>query len=508
MNSNWVIGVGLAALGSFVSNLGVTLQKLHHLQCAQMKPNGATKDTNDNGHKTVSGTRVDHPAAHYYKQSLWRIGLALVVVGSVADFVALSFAPQSLVAPLGSLTLVSNVIFAPLLLKEKITRRDLIATITIVTGSAIAVSFASHDDVTYQMVELFTFFFRLPFLFYITAVLLYVSALLSFVRHMNRLESDLKAVPSLLHTDSRYIGYDRLRYLLRFAYPSMSGTIGAQSVLFAKCTAELLTNTSQGNGFLFAHYQTYLVLFGMGTTVFLQIKWLNEGLMRFAASYTVPVFMAFWIVLSVLSGLVFYSEYYGMTSMQLSMFAFGVMMTVAGVVTLSKQSVDKSDARHVTDNHQLDHDEVTRDIDPILVANIGKALAAGANVMAPPNACSNVMNISVAVDNATGRLMAKVSTASASASSAAAATSSTPSAQSHQSQPSDCPTMPIALPVTPKGCDSSSSPSLSLTIKPLSMGVDSPSSSSDVIVPSSASASVGLQSPSRWPAIPPVPVAA
>jgi hypothetical protein len=35
----------------------------------------------------------------------------------------------------------------------------------------------------------------------------------------------------------------------------MSGAIGAQSVLFAKCTAELLTNTSQGNGFLFAHYQ-------------------------------------------------------------------------------------------------------------------------------------------------------------------------------------------------------------------------------------------------------------
>jgi hypothetical protein len=46
---------------------------------------------------------------------------------------------------------------------------------------------------------------------------------------------------------------------------------------------------------LFAHWQTYFVLAGMGTTVFLQIKWLNEGLMRFAASYTVPVFMAFWI---------------------------------------------------------------------------------------------------------------------------------------------------------------------------------------------------------------------
>jgi drug/metabolite transporter (DMT)-like permease len=141
VNYNWAIGVGLAALGSFVSNLGVTLQKLHHIQCAQAVTSTATDG--------ASSTKTSNHRHDYYKQSLWRIGLALVVVGSVADFVALSFAPQSLVAPLGSLTLVSNVIFAPLLLKEKITTRDLIATITIVSGSTIAVAYASHDDVIY-----------------------------------------------------------------------------------------------------------------------------------------------------------------------------------------------------------------------------------------------------------------------------------------------------------------------------------------------------------------------
>jgi hypothetical protein len=43
-----------------------------------------------------------------------------------------------------------------------------------------------------------------------------------------------------------------------------------------------------------------------------------------------------------------------------SMFGFGVVMTVAGVVTLSKQAVeDKGDGRHVTfaGHNQLDHDE-------------------------------------------------------------------------------------------------------------------------------------------------------
>jgi hypothetical protein len=51
-------------------------------------------------------------------QPRWVLGFLLVMFGSFADFAALSFGPQSLVAPLGSLTLVSNSIFAPFLLHE------------------------------------------------------------------------------------------------------------------------------------------------------------------------------------------------------------------------------------------------------------------------------------------------------------------------------------------------------------------------------------------------------
>src|SRR4051812_38303881 len=42
----------------------------------------------------------------------------------------------------------------------------------------------------------------------------------------------------------------------RFCYAALSGTVGAQSVLFAKCFAELLMATIRGAGVLFAHWQT------------------------------------------------------------------------------------------------------------------------------------------------------------------------------------------------------------------------------------------------------------
>jgi hypothetical protein len=50
---------------------------------------------------------------------------------------------------------------------------------------------------------LFTFYYRLPFLAYISMVLLYIGALFNFVRHMTKLEADLKAQPSLRSHDVR-----------------------------------------------------------------------------------------------------------------------------------------------------------------------------------------------------------------------------------------------------------------------------------------------------------------
>jgi hypothetical protein len=39
----------------------------------------------------------------------------MIILGSVFDFAALGFGAQSIVAPLGSLTLVANVVIAPLM---------------------------------------------------------------------------------------------------------------------------------------------------------------------------------------------------------------------------------------------------------------------------------------------------------------------------------------------------------------------------------------------------------
>jgi len=232
MEASWLIAVLLAAMASFISNLGVTLQKLHHLRLAAQQ-NGI-KDDVGVGFGALGGG--NGPLANYLRGWMWRVGLFLVFFGSLADFAALSFGPQSLVAPLGSLTLVSNVLFAPLLLRETIGHSDVLATALIVLGSSVAVIFGSHEAVTYTVFQLFGFFARYDFVLYALVVGGYSGLLYMSLVKIERIERE-EGVQS-----PRYAHY---RALHRFAYPALSGTVGAQSVLFAKCVVELLANTAR-----------------------------------------------------------------------------------------------------------------------------------------------------------------------------------------------------------------------------------------------------------------------
>jgi len=188
----------------------------------------------------------------YYEHALWMVGLSFVILASLADVVALCFAPQSLVAPLGALTMVSNVIFAPLLLHERIGMRDLVATTIILSGSVVAVVFGAHDDLIYRIEALFSLFWALPFGVYVALVACSIAGFLYFLGGLVEAEDRHRngQGPELSITQ---------RHWQRFAYPALAGTIGAQSVLFAKCSVELVLNTIRREGNLFLHYQSYLV---------------------------------------------------------------------------------------------------------------------------------------------------------------------------------------------------------------------------------------------------------
>jgi drug/metabolite transporter (DMT)-like permease len=74
------------------------------------------------------------------------VGIALFAGGNILNFVSFGFAAQSLLAALGSVQFLSNVVFARFVLHEAITPRVLCATALIIVGCILLVSFGNHQS--------------------------------------------------------------------------------------------------------------------------------------------------------------------------------------------------------------------------------------------------------------------------------------------------------------------------------------------------------------------------
>jgi len=158
----WVLGVIIAVVAQCVSNLGTILQrKSHLLELARAKPQRRP----------------------FTSQPVWWIGMLLIISGSVSDFVALTLAPQALVATLGCLTLVAQALWAPLILGETMAHTYL-PTGVILLGVVLAVAFGPHTDLHLSSAALLARFTTSAFIGYACTVVAVSVVLWLSIRHV------------------------------------------------------------------------------------------------------------------------------------------------------------------------------------------------------------------------------------------------------------------------------------------------------------------------------------
>ena len=121
-------------------------------------------------------------------------------------------------------------------------------------------------------------------------------------------------------------------------YGGMAGAFGGQSVLLAKSTVELLKNLITGTETgAFENFQPYVIIGSMAVCLFAQITTLNAGLERFNALIMVPVYQSFWIMFSVLGGMIYFEEYRDLNPTQTGLFVLGMVITYSGVIYLLRE---------------------------------------------------------------------------------------------------------------------------------------------------------------------------
>jgi len=335
----WLFGMSLNILGSVMVNFGTNLMKSAHnlVQSTHVKqpmPDSDPAVVDDNSSSL----------------KIWRIGMTIFVTGSLVNFSSFAFAAQSLLAALGTVQFVSNVVFAKCVLKEQLTYRIFIATGIIIFGLVTAIRFSNHASEEYTTRDLIALYDRTYLFFLLAVVISLITLHLIYVKY-----TDSESIGVVLW------GSDIIRPA---SYAIISATVGTQSVLQSKCIAELIKASIKGQNqlgewFLYVIVLTFIV--GLG----FWLHRMNAALKKFDGLIIIPLLQVFWTTSAILQGGVYFKEFEKFSPLQTVGFCSGVIIVFAGVFLLTphkrkdheafmEQSLITEDGTPAYDENDLD----------------------------------------------------------------------------------------------------------------------------------------------------------
>lgn len=307
-SSDFWIGVTLSLCGSLCSATGLACQRLSHKRNQELPVEEQKRSS---------------------RQSLNLLGVFLLFIESLFDLTSFGFAPASILSCMGAMTLVFNMMLAPTLCGETVTKRDVVVNGIVFAGTIISVWFGPHATPDYTLPELMSLFLDRRFIIYAVILLAWIGALLY----------AWWALQDLENPKGRFRKMSRLSRtrILRFAYPALAGSIGGNTAVYAKASIELVKTTIKGSN-QFIYGGTYFLIFLMIVCVLAQLKFLNGGLKRYESLYVVPVYQVFWIGCGVLGALFYFDEVAGISGRDLGMFALGALISVFGILLHSMRT--------------------------------------------------------------------------------------------------------------------------------------------------------------------------
>ncbi|WVF68333.1 hypothetical protein IAT40_003098 [Kwoniella sp. CBS 6097] len=243
----------------------------------------------------------------YLKSKLWWAGMVLISVGEGGNFLSYGFAPASVVAPLGTVALIANCIFAPLILRERFHKKELLGMALAILGAVTVVWSSNGSNPRLNPSQLISAVKRLPFVIYtILNILLLIP---------------------LIFLSNTHWGHTYL-----FVDLGITCLFGGYTVLSTKALSSLLSND------FFGAWEDpitwFLVLVVAGTSVG-QIRWLNRALMRFQSKEVIPTQFVLFSLSAIIGSAVLFQEFRDVPFSRFVNFAFGICTTFLGVHLLT-----------------------------------------------------------------------------------------------------------------------------------------------------------------------------
>ncbi|KAF8528975.1 magnesium transporter NIPA-domain-containing protein [Hysterangium stoloniferum] len=285
--------------------------------------------------------RVEEVATHnetdYLRSKLWWFGLILMNIGEFGNFLSYAYAPASVVAPLGTVALISNCFFAPIMLKEKLRKCDILGVVLAIFGAVTIIGAGKLSDVQLDPEGLIRAISRKPFVIYaiINTTLMIIFVILS---------------ASSASTEWVFIDV------------GLCALFGGFTVLATKALSTLLTLHWI---IIFKDWITYPIVTVLIVTGVGQIKYLNRALMKFDSKVVIPTFFVLFNLSAIVGSAILYGDFQNVEVHQFTTFLYGCATTFLGVFFLTRSTAETGVALEepvvTTDNVENGHNDQSHD---------------------------------------------------------------------------------------------------------------------------------------------------
>ncbi|KAE8153521.1 magnesium transporter NIPA-domain-containing protein [Aspergillus avenaceus] len=250
----------------------------------------------------------------YLRSPYWWVGITLMCVGEIGNFMAYGFAPASIVSPLGVVALISNCVIAPFMLKEQFRGRDFWGVVVAITGAVVVVLSASSSEEKIGPHDIWVMITRWEFETYmgITAALMV----------------------GLLWASGKYGSRTVLIDV------GLVALFGGYTALSTKGVSSLLSFTLWH---VITFPVTYLLVFVLFFSALMQIRYINRALQRFDSTQVIPTQFVLFTLSVIVGSAVLYRDFENYSFDRAGKFIGGCLLTFLGVYFITSGRVRNDD---------------------------------------------------------------------------------------------------------------------------------------------------------------------
>jgi len=250
-------------------------------------------------------------------------GAACIFIGTINWLISAAYAPQSILAAIGSLHLLWKIFWHVWLFGYKITLKNLFGTFCIAGGLLLIVFErpVENEEVQYSLSQLFHFYSSLPYVTYLTCIcILYMSfsILIPFVQKQ------------------------RWMYLEAFLFSSQTAMLGTQSLVLGKTMSTLARLHLER---LIELKKPFNLVFFLVVCIFCLIStffWIwrvGEGRTQYQAIPCIECLdQSLWILFSMVSGGIYFQEFEHFNLHSKLIFTYGCSLLVFGMYFLTREN--------------------------------------------------------------------------------------------------------------------------------------------------------------------------